>query len=35
VTQNAIGRRESFADIGASVLTHLGVPTKGKGTPWL
>jgi phosphopentomutase len=35
VTQRPIGRRESFADIGASVLTHLRVPNKGKGTPWL
>jgi phosphopentomutase len=31
----AIGRRESFADIGASVLAHLGVSHKGMGAPWL
>ena len=33
--QSAIGRRESFADIGASVLTYLSVPHGGKGTSWL
>jgi phosphopentomutase len=33
--QGAIGRRESFADIGASVLDHLGVPHGGKGASWL
>ncbi|MGO4573129.1 phosphopentomutase [Microvirga sp. 2TAF3] len=31
----SIGRRESFADIGASVLTHLGVSHVGKGASWL
>ena len=31
----AIGRRESFADIGASVLAHVGIRNPGKGTPWL
>ena len=35
VAQGAIGRRESFADIGASVLGHLGVKNPGKGKPWL
>ena len=35
VPQGAIGRRESFADIGASVLDHLGVPHGGKGASWL
>ncbi len=33
--QGTIGRRESFADIGASVLSHLGVPHGGKGASWL
>ncbi|MBM1171414.1 phosphopentomutase [Microvirga arabica] len=31
----AIGRRESLADIGASVLAHLGVRSPGKGISWL
>jgi phosphopentomutase len=31
----SLGRRGSFADIGASVLAHLDVPHTGKGTPWL
>ncbi|MBA1158637.1 phosphopentomutase [Microvirga mediterraneensis] len=35
VAQNAIGRRESFADMGASVLRHLGVGNPGKGMSWL
>ncbi|MFL5157043.1 MAG: phosphopentomutase, partial [Microvirga sp.] len=35
ITQGAIGRRQSFADIGASVLAHLGVSHKGTGAPWL
>jgi phosphopentomutase len=35
VKPGSIGRRESFADIGASVLAHLGVRPAGKGTPWL
>jgi phosphopentomutase len=30
-----IGRRESFADIGASVLAHLGVENPGKGKAWI
>jgi phosphopentomutase len=30
-----IGRRESFADIGASVLAHLGIRDAGKGNSWL
>ncbi|WP_262028346.1 phosphopentomutase [Microvirga sp. Mcv34] len=34
VAQEAIGRRESFADIGASVLRHLGVAHGGKGMSW-
>jgi phosphopentomutase len=33
--QGVIGRRESFADIGASVLAHLGAAHRGKGTSWL
>jgi phosphopentomutase len=33
--QGTIGRRESFADIGASILSHLGVPHGGKGASWL
>lgn len=35
VKPGAIGRRESFADIGASVLAHLGLRHPGKGTSWL
>jgi len=35
VTAGSVGRRESFADIGASILAHLGVPNPGKGTSWL
>ncbi len=31
----SIGRRSSFADIGASVLAHLGVAHAGKGRSWL
>jgi len=31
----SIGRRDSFADIGASILTHLGLRPGPKGTPWL
>ncbi len=34
-TQGAIGRRESFADMGASVLAHLRVANTGKGRPWV
>jgi len=35
VKPGSMGRRESFADIGASVMAHLGVRHPGKGTPWL
>ncbi|MBM6596189.1 phosphopentomutase [Microvirga pudoricolor] len=35
VTPGTIGRRESFADIGATVLKHLGVPPLGKGAAWV
>jgi len=35
VKPGSIGPRESFADIGASVLAHLGLKPDGKGTPWL
>lgn len=35
VKTGSFGRRESFADIGASVLAHLKVPHPGKGTSWL
>jgi phosphopentomutase len=35
VNPGGLGRRRSFADIGASVLAHLDVPHEGKGTPWL
>jgi phosphopentomutase len=35
VEASSIGRRESFADIGASVLTHLGVRSAGKGASWI
>lgn len=31
----SIGRRDSFADIGATVLAHLGVANTGKGQSWL
>lgn len=31
----SIGRRASFADIGATVLEHLGVKRSGKGESWL
>jgi len=34
VAAGPIGRRESFADIGAKVLSHLGVASSGKGTAW-
>lgn len=30
-----IGRRETLADIGATVAAHLGVPMPGAGRPWL
>ncbi len=35
VKPGSIGRRESFADIGASVLAHLGVVNPGKGRSWI
>lgn len=35
LTPGSIGRRESFADIGASVLSHLGIVPAGKGSSWL
>ncbi|MXQ11605.1 phosphopentomutase [Microvirga makkahensis] len=35
VGPGSIGRRESFADIGASVLAHLGVRRESKGSSWL
>jgi phosphopentomutase len=31
----SIGKRSSFADIGASLLDHLDVPPSGKGRSWL
>ena len=34
VKAGPIGRRESFADIGATVLAHLGVPSR-QGASWL
>jgi phosphopentomutase len=35
VTPGSIGRRESFADIGATVAEHLGAPLLGAGRSWL
>jgi len=35
VKPGSIGRRGSFADIGASILTHLGLGPAGKGSSWL
>ena len=35
VKPGRIGRRESFADIGASILAHLGLRPGGKGSSWL
>ncbi|QFU17440.1 phosphopentomutase [Microvirga thermotolerans] len=35
VKPGPLGRRESFADIGASVLTHLGVSHLGRGDSWV
>lgn len=35
VQPDSIGRRESFADMGASVLAHLGVANPGKGKAWV
>ncbi|WP_029032644.1 phosphopentomutase [Salinarimonas rosea] len=34
IAPRALGRRESFADIGAAVARWLGVPGTGKGTPF-
>jgi phosphopentomutase len=30
-----LGRRETFADIGATVARHLGITPPGAGTAWL
>jgi phosphopentomutase len=35
VSPGSIGKRKSFADIGASVLAHLGLKGPGKGKSWL
>jgi phosphopentomutase len=35
VKPGSVGRRESFADIGASVLAHLGVANSCKGQSWI
>ncbi|MCB8821715.1 phosphopentomutase [Microvirga rosea] len=35
IPKDPLGRRESFADIGATVLTHLGVSHLGRGDSWL
>lgn len=35
VKPGSVGRRESFADIGASVLAHLGMTPAGKGSSWM
>ena len=35
IVPGPIGRRASLADIGASVMKHLGAPWPGAGTPWL
>ncbi|HEY8384434.1 MAG TPA: phosphopentomutase [Microvirga sp.] len=35
VAPGTIGRRESFADIGATVAAHLNVPPPGAGRSWL
>ncbi|KLK94384.1 phosphopentomutase [Microvirga vignae] len=35
VKLGSVGRRESFADIGASVLAHLGLKPAGKGSSWI
>jgi phosphopentomutase len=34
VPPGSIGRRESFADIGATVARHLGVEPPGAGRAW-
>ena len=31
----SIGRRETFADIGQTIASHLGIPKLGAGTSWL
>jgi phosphopentomutase len=35
IAPGSIGRRESFADIGATIAEHLGVPRPGAGLSWL
>ncbi|WP_243374339.1 phosphopentomutase [Microvirga solisilvae] len=35
VKPGSVGRRESFADIGASVMAHLDVANSGKGQSWI
>jgi phosphopentomutase len=35
VAADPIGRRESFADIGATIAAHLDVPASGAGRSWL
>ncbi|PVE25917.1 phosphopentomutase [Microvirga sp. KLBC 81] len=35
VKLGSVGRRESFADIGSSVLAHLGLGPAGKGKSWI
>ncbi|GEO15928.1 phosphopentomutase [Microvirga aerophila] len=35
IKAGTVGKRSSFADIGASVLTHLGAPQSRKGKSWL
>jgi phosphopentomutase len=34
VIPGPIGRRETFADIAATVADHLGAPKPGAGQPW-
>jgi phosphopentomutase len=35
IAPGSIGRRESFADIGATIAEHLGAPRPGAGVSWL
>jgi phosphopentomutase len=35
VEPGSLGRRESFADIGATIAAHLGVPAPGAGRSWM
>jgi phosphopentomutase len=35
IAPGSLGRRESFADIGAKVAAHLDVPRPGAGRSWL